>query len=79
MSNLLASEVCQLVADVMDVPVASIDLTSSPDTVADWDSIKQLSLVLALEERFGILIEPDEIEALDDVAAVLALVQARRK
>jgi acyl carrier protein len=79
MSNLLASEICQLVADVMGVPSSSIDLTSSPDTVTDWDSVKQLSLAVALEERYGIALEPEEVESLDNVAAVLALVQARRK
>lgn len=44
---------------ILDVDVSSIDESSSMDNVKNWDSIGHMNLVLALEDKFGIMI-PDE-------------------
>jgi acyl carrier protein len=41
-------------SSVLGIPASSIGDETSVDSVAAWDSLKHLSLVLALEERFGI-------------------------
>lgn len=48
----------EVMATVLGVPAASISEATSMDTIAAWDSIKHMNLVLALEEEFGISI-PD--------------------
>jgi acyl carrier protein len=48
-----------VMATVLGVPAESISDDTSMDTVASWDSIKHMNLVLAIEEEFGISI-PDE-------------------
>lgn len=78
MSNILSSEVFQLVADVMGVPVGEIDGSSSPETLEGWDSVKHLTLAVALEERFGIMLTPEEIESITDVNELLTLVHSKR-
>jgi len=52
----------QVLADVFEVDPASIGPDFSMDTVEQWDSLKHLNLVLALEEVFDITI-PDEESA----------------
>ena len=53
----------------------------TPDTTADdidgWDSIKHISLIVAVEDRFGIRIGTGEIEQLTNVGDLLAAI--RRK
>jgi acyl carrier protein len=49
-----------VVASVLGVPVDSIGDDTNADTVKDWTSIVQLSLILALEDEFGIEIPDDE-------------------
>lgn len=49
----------QVVADVLDVDPATIDADFSMDTVEAWDSLRHMTLVLAIEEAFDISI-PDE-------------------
>lgn len=46
-------------ATVLDVPVENINADASMDTIENWDSLHHMSLVLALEETFGVSI-PDE-------------------
>lgn len=48
-----------VMASVLDVDAASLGEGASMDNVPGWDSLKQMNLVLALEESFGVSI-PDE-------------------
>ncbi len=49
----------KVLASVLEVDVGTIVEESSMDTVPGWDSLRQMNLVLALEECFGVTI-PDE-------------------
>jgi acyl carrier protein len=46
-------------ATVLEVPAESIGARTDMDTVPNWDSLRHLTLVLALEQEFGVQI-PDE-------------------
>ena len=46
--------VYQVVSDVLDVPIATINKDSSPDTIAVWDSASHINLIMSLEAEFGI-------------------------
>jgi len=72
------TQVRQLVADLLQVPLDSLSEASGPDTVAAWDSLQHLNLVLVLEDAFSIQFEPDEIGELTSIAAISALVAERR-
>jgi acyl carrier protein len=45
----------------MGVPIEMISGDSSPDTIEEWDSLKHMNLVLALEEEFGIQFTDEQI------------------
>lgn len=49
-----------------------------PEVLKDWDSMQRLNLVLALEEKFGIAVAPDEIERMKTLADCAALVEMKR-
>jgi acyl carrier protein len=51
----------QIFSDIFEVPVANIENTSSPDTIATWDSIRHLNLVVALEQEFQVQFDTEEI------------------
>lgn len=46
---------------VLETDSAQIDDSTTPDTLEQWDSLKHMSLVIALEEEFGIQFEDEEI------------------
>ena len=57
---MLNEETLKLVmGTLLNVTPASIDINSSMDTIASWDSLRHMNLVLALEEEFKVSI-PDE-------------------
>lgn len=57
----------QLVATVLDVPVADISDDLGPATHAGWTSIKHLQLIVAVEENYGLSLGRQEIRAVRTV------------
>ena len=43
--------------------------------VEEWDSVSHISLILALEEEFGIKLSASAVSKLDNVGAMIALVK----
>ena len=68
-------QVRNIASDIFGIPVDQVTAESSPQTIENWDSMQHLNLVLAVEEKFGVRFEPEEIEAMTNVGAVAALVE----
>lgn len=49
----------KVMASVLEVDASEITDDASMDTIGNWDSLRQMNLVLALEESFGVSF-PDE-------------------
>jgi acyl carrier protein len=70
-------EVQGIASDIFGVAVAKLTADSSPDTVDTWDSVQHLNLVLALEERFGLQLSPEEIDQMKTLGTTAALIQTK--
>ena len=42
-----------------------------------WDSLQKVEIVLALEEEFDLMFEPEEIESMLDIQAIVNLIQGK--
>ncbi|MGA3107795.1 MAG: acyl carrier protein [Terriglobales bacterium] len=67
-------EVRAVASDIFGVPPGQITAESSPETIENWDSMQHLNLVLAIEEKFGVQLEPEDIEQMKSIGDVAALV-----
>lgn len=74
MTSSTFEQVRGIASDILGVPVDKITADSSPQTIENWDSIQHLNLVLAIEEKFGLQLEPEDIEQMKTVGAAAALV-----
>jgi acyl carrier protein len=61
--------------DIFGIPADKITAESSPETIENWDSMQHLNLVLAIEEKFVVQLEPEDIEQMKNIGAVAALVE----
>lgn len=57
----MKDRVYRVVSQVFGVPLEAISDESSPDSIAAWDSLKHLNLVMTLEEEFGIQLTQTQI------------------
>lgn len=68
-------QVRNIASDIFGVPSDKITAESSPETIENWDSMQHLNLVLAVEEKFGVQLEPEDIEKMKNIGAVAELVE----
>jgi citrate synthase len=69
-------EVDRLIAETLEVPVPRVTPDLAYGGVAEWDSMNHVSLMLALEQRLGTVIDAETMVALSTVAAIRAYVEA---
>jgi len=66
---------CEVIARALNVDPARIDEHASMATVTEWDSLGHLQVCLAVQERFGVVMDLDAIAEATSVAALRALIQ----
>ncbi|MGE0821935.1 MAG: acyl carrier protein [Candidatus Binatia bacterium] len=64
------ARVQRIVADVLSLSVETIGPHDSPETLKRWDSLRHLSIVLAVEQEFAVQFTPEEIEQLVSVGVI---------
>jgi len=72
-------EVLNWLADVFNEPKGSITSESKKDDVGGWDSLGVLMLMADLDEKFGIQLDEKEIEGLQSVPDVVAMLKRNGK
>ncbi len=63
----------EVVGSVLGVSPQSLSDDSSSENVQEWDSLRQLSILLALESAYGITITADQALDMNSIAAIRAL------
>ena len=64
--------------DIFDVDDLVINNTTNSDEIEDWDSLKHINLVSAIEKEFKIKFALGELMALKDVGAMVDLMMTEK-
>jgi acyl carrier protein len=67
----------QVAADLFDQPLSDVGPEASPRSLAAWDSMGHLNLVLALEQEFDVQFSSADLERIQSITTAAALVSAR--
>lgn len=51
----------EVLSRIFNVSLDTITEDASPDTIENWDSLRHMNLVLALEEEFGVEFTDDQV------------------
>jgi acyl carrier protein len=73
----ILNEVRVIAADVFAVDANTLNAGSSPEQVEAWDSVQHLNLVLALEGKYGIQFEAEEMEGMKNLGRIAALLGSK--
>jgi acyl carrier protein len=73
----ILDQVRGVASDLFGVPVHRIVAESSPEMIEAWDSTQHLNFVLALEEKFGLQLSPEEVEQMRNVGEAARLVESK--
>ena len=51
----------EVLSAVLEVSISELDENSSPATIANWDSLRHMNLIVALEEEFGVQFDDEDM------------------
>lgn len=61
----------EILATILETDISEVNNKTNPDTVANWDSLRHMKLVFAIEEEYGIEFTDDQIIQLTDVGKII--------
>ncbi|MBI5739134.1 MAG: acyl carrier protein [Nitrospirae bacterium] len=67
----------KVLSAVFEIPADSVNDQSSPDTIQQWDSIKHMQMVIALEEEFGFQFTDEEIIELLNYSLIREIISSK--
>ena len=77
MTAAVFDQIRTMASDLFGVPAERLSADSSPQTLENWDSIQHLNLVLAIEEKFGLQLSPEEIEQMKSIGETAKLIESK--
>jgi acyl carrier protein len=70
----MEDRVKKVMGSVFNVDIDLIKDNSSPDNIENWDSLKHMNLIIALEEEFEIEFDDEEIVDSMNYALILNII-----
>ena len=71
--------ILQILSNVFEVDITALNEDSSIDNIENWDSIRHLNLILALEEEFKITIPDEEVGDLVNFKLIELIINEQSK
>ncbi len=72
----LSTQVQELIAESLGVPLGDISIESRAGDPDTWDSMGTMTILLSLERVYGVRLAPGQAEKLQSVRGILELVEA---
>ncbi len=69
--DVLLARTAAIMEDIFGIAPEKVTPQSSPDSIPEWDSLKHISLISALEEEFNFQFTPDEMSEMLNVDIIL--------
>lgn len=67
----------KVMAIVFEMPISDIAESSSMDSIENWDSLKHIQLMFALEEEFEIVLEADQMVEMTNFPAINKIISGK--
>jgi len=77
MNDNIENRIKNVIGAALSIPIDDINENSSAENIENWDSLKQINLVLALEEEFHIEFSDDEIMNMNQYGKIANTIQKK--
>lgn len=64
--------------EVFDDESIHVEATTTADDIEDWDSLEHINLVVAIENRFGIKFNMNEVTTMKNVGEMVDIILERQ-
>ena len=73
----MEKKIILIISSILGVESSKIKLQSSSDDFEEWDSIRHMNLIVALEEEFDVEFTDSEIPELAQVKIIIDIISAK--
>ncbi len=77
MNDELRGEICGMISELFGVEREQISRETTQGAIEGWDSLQHLNLVLDLEARFDVRLDPEQVEAMSSVEAIVRVLREK--
>ena len=67
----MEDKIKEILATVLEIDQSDVNNDTNPNTVSNWDSLRHMKLVFAIEDEFGVQFSDDQIIQLTDVGKII--------
>ena len=67
----------KMLSALLGIDEEEINMKTSQETIEGWDSLKQMNIIVAIEEEFDIQLEEEESILTDSYQAFLELIKKK--
>jgi len=71
----MTDKIIQIISEVLETEV---DANVSQETCEEWDSLRHLNIMVALEDAFDVSFEPEEMAEMKSVSAIEQMIQHKQ-
>ena len=71
------SKLVKLLSDVFEIKENEITIDLVKDDIDSWDSLKQMDLVLSIENNYDISLEMEEIVKMSSVKSIVEIIESK--
>ncbi len=65
-----------IMSNLFGIPIEEINEKISIENCDQWDSFQQMSLLLAIEEDFGVNLNDDEVIKMTDFKSIISILES---
>ncbi len=73
----MENRIKKVMSEILNIDVSSINDNTSPENVESWDSLKQMNIIVALEEEFDIEFSDEEIGEMLNYRLILEVLKEK--
>lgn len=70
----MKEEIKRIMSTVFEIKYEDIPEDGAMNQIVKWDSLNHLNLIVALEEKYAVSFEPDEISAMVNIDEIVKII-----
>jgi len=75
MSDDILARVCNLVAEILNMPPSEVNAGTTQADAPAWTSLGHLNIMLSLEQEFDVSLDPEQVESMTSIAAIVGVLR----
>jgi acyl carrier protein len=70
-----STEVKEILANVLEIDIATIFDNATQKDIAKWDSLQHLNLIVEIEDKYDISIDPEDISEMVSIDKIIEIIK----